>query len=155
MTPEKPKPLQLNLGLPDMNPLVLAMVMAGVGFNPVAVLDEVVRPILRNHIYLWPVGNEQIRWYPLKIIDGGTFSMPVLNGQAEVGIGYTHPFLLLMLPRAFDNALRKRLDGVAEGPDHFTGKSGAPASGWNFRLERGNILKIPLAAGINLYLEMV
>lgn len=155
MTTDKRPPLQINLGLPELSPLTLVMLMAAVGFNPVAVLEEVVRPILRNHIYLWPVNGENIRWYPLKIPDGATYSEPVLNGQAEIGIGYTQQSLLLMLPRTLDPLLQERLRGTAEGPTHFTGRSGAPASGWRFRLKPKEPLRIPLPGGFNIYLELV
>lgn len=148
-------PLQVNLGLPDANPLTLVMMIAALGFNPMEVIDELVRPILRNPIYLWPVNGEKIRWYPLKIADGATYSTPVLQGQAEVGIGYTQQSLLLMLPKTFDPVLRRRLQGLAEGPVHFTGTSGAPASGWQFHLKPNEVLRIPMPGGFSIYLEVV
>ena len=148
-------PLQVNLGLPEANPFTLVLMMGALGFNPMEVMDELLRPILRNPVYLWPVNDEKIRWYPLKIPDGATFSQPVLQGQAEIGIGYTQQSLLLMLPKTFDPVLRQRLQGLAEGPVHFTGKSGAPASGWRFRLKAGEILRIPMPGGLSIYLEVV
>ena len=148
-------PLQVNLGLPDVHPLAMSLVILGLGFDPFQLLDEVVQPALYAPIFLRRVGAEKVKWYPLKVPDGASYSQPVSNGQAEVGIGYTQGSLLLLLPRTFDNALRPKLAGIAQGPLPTFGPAGAPASGWRIQLVPGTVRTVPLPGDFNLYLEVV
>ena len=152
--PVSPQPtLQVNVGIPDLGPLIGGLATLTLGFDPIKVLDETIRPALRAPIFLRPVGQDDVRWYPLKIEDGRYYTRTILNGQAEVGLGYKDRSLLLLLPRSLDGLVGRKLAAI--GPTHGHGPENTPASIWRIRLEEAKVIPVVLPGDITLYLEVV